>query len=51
MDGLKMDWLPVAKEWHDQNHGLEDDLMEEQKLTEIQLRGPIPPVVLLLNQQ
>ena len=51
MDGPKMDWLPVAKEWHDHNHGLEDNLKEEQRLTEIQLRVPRPPVVLLPDQQ
>jgi len=46
-----MDWLPVAKEWHDHNHGLEDNLKEEQRLTEIQLRVLRPPVVLLPDQQ
>ena len=51
MDGPKMDWLPVAKEWHDHNHGLEDNLKEEQRLTKIQLRVPRPLVLLLPDQQ
>ena len=51
MDGPKMDWLLVAREWHDHNHGLEDNLKEEQRLTEIQLRVPRLLVELLPDQQ
>jgi len=51
MDGLRMDWLLVVMEWHDHNHGLEDNLKEEQTLTEIQLRVPRPLVGLLPDQQ
>ena len=51
MDVLRMDWPLVAMEWYDHNHGLEDNLKEEQRLTEIQLRVPRPPVGLLPDQQ
>jgi len=51
MDVLRIDWPPVAMEWYDHNHGLEDNPKEEQTPTKIQLRVLRLLVELLPNQQ
>ena len=51
MDVLRIDWPPVAMEWYDHNHGLEDNPKEEQIPTKIQLRVPRLLVELLTDQQ